>query len=101
MTEHKANIDHLDGWMHAYRRAKEEEAEWKAKRHEWTVKWKPFLDLFKAHLFEALDGEGADVGTLQGKPVVRVKVSKVAAHEVKAHERKEIILIDEESNDED
>jgi hypothetical protein len=97
MSERETNIDHLAGWIHAYQKAKAEEAEWKALRSAWMEKWKPFLAAFRENLFEALDENGADVGTVGGKPVVRVKVSKVAAHEVKAHERKEISLI-EESN---
>lgn len=98
MTDRQADLAHLEGWVDAYRKAKAEEAEWKAQRRAWQQKWKPFLDAFRTNLFETLDANGADVGTVHGKPVIRVKVSKVAAHEVKAHERTEIVLIEDEED---
>jgi len=37
---------------------------------------------------------------VDGKPVIKVKENKVAGHEVKAHVRRQIVLIEEEEDQE-
>lgn len=100
MTE-PANLDDMSGWIYAYLNAEAEKQEWEPKKKAWEKKWKPFIELFKEELFERLGQEGTDTGTVQGKPVIRAKETKVKTHEVKAHTRREIIVIEDKEEDQD
>jgi len=99
MTE-PADLTDMQGWIFTYREAEKEREEWAAAKKAWDKKWKPFLEPFKEKLYTELEKSGTDTGTVDGKPVIKVKENKVAGHEVKAHVRRQIVLIEEEEDQE-
>lgn len=78
-----APLDEIAGWITAYKSGMTEKREWEAKKKEWEKKWGAFMDAFKDDIFTRLDREGADTGTVDGEPVIKVKEMKRKGYEVK------------------
>ncbi len=95
MTE-PTDLGDMQGWIFAYRDAMKEREEWTKSKKAWEKKWNPFLEPFKEKLFKALEEAGTDTGSVDDKPVIRVKETKIETHEVKSHVRRQIVVIEEE-----
>lgn len=91
------SLDHIVGWVQAYRQSMQERKVWEDQKNAYERKWRDLNEKAKDIILVELESQGAEIGTVGGHPAIRAMEYKRSGYEVAATVVRRIQVLGDDS----